>query len=123
MERAEIIGIVEDVVGRVLTRIGGERRYVRIATAAIWYDFEARELRDRCVRGEIPGAVKDGKEWRIPVTSLERMMREGERQTRKKHKRKGVRMDAERGIDVQGGNEGGRVAGKAEGEAAGVCGR
>src|SRR3972149_2760712 len=102
MERAEIIGIVEDVVGRVLTRISGERRYVRIATAAVWYDFEARELRDRCVRGGIDGAVKDGKEWRIPVAALERMLREGERHARKRRKRKGVRMDAdERGIDVQ----------------------
>lgn len=120
IDRADMVNIVESVVARVLQRISGERRYVRIATAALWFDYEPRELRERCIRGEILGAVKEGKEWRIPVASLERMLR-AEEEVKIRRKRKGVRIDEKRGVGGIGRGTGRAADGEAEAEAGRVC--
>lgn len=50
------------------------RIYLRLRTAAEMYDYDVRLLRTRCIRGLIPGATKEGKEWRVPVAGMDEMM-------------------------------------------------
>lgn len=52
----------------------GDKKYMRLATAAQMYDYDVRLLRDRCIRGRIPGASKEGKEWRVPVAAMDAML-------------------------------------------------
>lgn len=55
----------------------GKKKYLSVKTAADIYDLNRRTLRLWCLRGDIEGATKIGKEWRIPVESLERMFEMG----------------------------------------------
>lgn len=54
-----------------------EKRYIRVKTAAAMYDYNPQLLRQKCLLGQINGATKDGKEWRIPIESMEKLMAEG----------------------------------------------
>lgn len=54
-----------------------ERRYIRVQTAAEMYDYNVRDLRLKCLLGQVPGATKDGKYWRIPIWGMERLMEQG----------------------------------------------
>lgn len=55
---------------------GSGKKFMRIKTAAEVYDWDRRKLRDWCLLGKIPGAVKPtgAKEWWIPVASMEALM-------------------------------------------------
>lgn len=54
-----------------------DKRYIRIKTAAKMYDYNPQQLRMKCLLGQVHGATKDGKEWRIPIESMEKIMQEG----------------------------------------------
>lgn len=53
------------------------KRYMRLETAAKLYDYDVRVLRLRCLRGQVPGATKDGKEWRVTIAGMDAMMERG----------------------------------------------
>lgn len=74
----QIAEIVAEKLKPVLQSHSGTLpRYLRVRTAARLYDFGLRELRQMCLLGKIEGATRaGGKEWRIPVESMERMMKE-----------------------------------------------
>lgn len=67
----------------------GDKKYMRLATAAQMYDYDVRLLRDRCIRGRVPGASKEGKEWRIPLAGMEKMLAAGVPVRRNKAWKKG----------------------------------
>jgi hypothetical protein len=56
---------------------GVNPKFLRIRAAAKLYDWPVRDLREKCLLGRIPGATKVGKEWRIPVASMEGLLDKG----------------------------------------------
>ena len=43
--------------------------YIGVCEAGERWGVSARSVRDYCARGRVPGAVLDGKTWRIPTTA------------------------------------------------------
>jgi excisionase family DNA binding protein len=49
---------------------------VGVREAALRLGFTQKYVRDLLYEGKLPGARKEGREWRIPVTVVERRLRQ-----------------------------------------------
>ena len=56
-----------------------EKTQITLGKAARAIGIAPATLRGMCERGEIPGARRIGKWWRIPIAEVERIAREGTR--------------------------------------------
>lgn len=54
-------------------------KYMNVSTAAEKWNISERSVRNYCSKGKIPGAILDGKTWKIPAESIkpERKQRAG----------------------------------------------
>jgi excisionase family DNA binding protein len=49
-----------------------------VREAALRLGFTQKYVRDLLYEGKLPGARKEGREWRIPITTLERRLRQSQ---------------------------------------------
>ena len=58
-------------------------KYVKLKKIAEQYDISEKTLRQLCLLGKIPGAVRipGTKEWRVPADAFEKFIKQNQKET------------------------------------------